>query len=197
MAPTPTTRLSPRRGVLARFHRAAAVALLLMTGACTDVPPGVQPVRPFDIKRYLGEWYEIARLDHSFERGLTNVTAIYTARNDGSVGVVNRGLDRKSCRWKDAAGKAVFQGARDTPSLSVTFFWPFTGGYHVFALDKQDYSWAMVSGPSRDYLWILARRPDLSSQIRESLVAQAKALGFPVNGLILVDHSRPNCGQGR
>lgn len=190
------TRLSIGH-VRVQFERAAVGLLLLMIGACTDVPPGIQPVRPFDINRYLGEWFEIARLDHSFERGLTNVTANYAARGDGSVKVINRGYDRKNCRWKDAEGKAVFQGARDTASLSVTFFWPFAGGYHVFALDRQNYGWAMVSGPSRSYLWILARQSDLSPQIRDGLVNQAQALGFPVNELILVDHSKPTCASAR
>lgn len=193
----PTQRGWRSIGLVRAGPKGAALVLLLLTGACTDVPPGIQPVRPFDITRYLGEWYEIARLDHSFERGLTNVTATYAARGDGAVKVVNRGYDRKTCRWRDAEGKAVFQGAKDTASLSVTFFWPFSGGYHVFALDRQDYGWAMVSGPSRSYLWILARQPDLSAQIRDGLVNQARALGFPVNELIRVDHSKPNCASVR
>lgn len=196
MVPTQTTWLCIGR-VRVQLERAIVVMLLLMTGACTDVPPGIQPVRPFDINRYLGQWYEIARLDHSFERGLTNVTASYAARGDGSVRVVNRGYDRKNCRWKEAEGKAVFQDTRDTASLSVTFFWPLAGGYHVFALDRQDYGWAMVAGPSRSYLWILARQPDLSPQIRDGLINQARALGFPVNELILVEHSKPTCASAR
>ena len=158
---------------------------------------GVVPIRPFAIDKYLGEWFEIARLDHSFERGLTNVTATYTLRDDGSVGVLNRGFDRKNCQWKDAEGRAVFQGAMDTASLSVTFFWPFAGGYHVFALDQQDYGWALISGPSRSYIWILARRPDLSVDIRNRLVDQARRLGFPVDDLISVDHGNPDCQPGQ
>lgn len=168
-------------------------AAMLFISGCTGVPKGVEPVRSFDINRYLGEWFEIMRLDHSFERGLTNVTATYTWHNDGSVGVVNRGFDRQECRWTEAKGRAVFQGAPDTASLSVTFFWPFAGGYHVFALDQKDYAWAVVAGPSRDYLWILARRSDLAPEIRERLIAKAKAVGFPTDDLILVDHSRPPC----
>lgn len=169
------------------------VALLVVLGGCASRPDGVEPVRPFDVQRYKGEWFEIMRLDHSFERGLTNVTATYTLRDDGSVGVLNRGFDRKNCRWKEADGRAVFQGDRDTASLSVTFFWPFAGGYHVFALDQQDYGWALISGPSRSYLWILARQPDLSADIRNRLVGQARGLGFPVDDLILVDHAKPDC----
>jgi apolipoprotein D and lipocalin family protein len=170
--------------------------LLLLTAivsGCAGIPQGVEPVRPFDGQRYKGEWFEIMRLDHSFERGLTNVTATYTLRDDGSVGVLNKGFDRKNCRWKEANGRAVFQGDRDKASLSVTFFWPFAGGYHVFALDQQDYGWALISGPSRSYLWILARQPDLPVAIRNRLVGQARGLGFPVDDLILVDHAEPDC----
>ncbi len=176
-----------------RVVRAAAATLALLVPGCAGIPEGVRPVRPFDVERYLGEWFEIMRLDHGFERGLTNVTATYTARDDGSVGVVNRGFDRGNCRWKEATGRAVFQGARDTASLSVTFFWPFAGGYHVFALDQEDYRWAVVSGPSRGYLWILARQPVLPPETRDALVAEARTRGFPVDDLILVDHSSPPC----
>jgi len=172
------------------------VALLVILGGCTSRPDGVEPVSPFDVQRYKGEWFEIMRLDHSFERGLTNVTATYTLRDDGSVGVLNRGFDRKNCRWKEADGRAVFQGDRDTARLSVTFFWPFAGGYHVFALDRQDYGWALISGPSRSYLWILARQPNLSADIRNRLVDQARSLGFPVDELILVDHGPTTCAPG-
>ncbi len=95
-------------------------------------------------------------------------------------------MKRSSCR-------GVFQGDQDTASLSVTFFWPFAGGYHVAALDQQDYSWALISGPSKNYLWILARKPDLSADIRNRLVDKARSMGFPVDDLILVDHGRPDC----
>ena len=179
-------------GPLDHLRRVFA-GLLLLVGGCTGHPDGVVPVNPFDIERYKGEWFEIMRLDHSFERGLTNVTARYTLREDGSVGVRNRGFDRKSCRWKDADGRAVFQAGTDTASLSVTFLWPFAGGYHVFALDQQDYGWALVAGPARDYLWILARRPDLDPEIRSRLVDTARRAGFPVNELILVEHAKPAC----
>lgn len=171
-------------------------ALLLMIAGCAGKPDGVDPVRPFDISRYGGEWFEIMRLDHSFERGLTNVTATYTLNDDGSVRVLNRGFDRESCKWQDAVARAVFQGPRDTASLSVTFFWPFAGGYHVIDLDVQDYGWALVSGPSRDYLWILARNPDLAPDIRNRLVEKARGFGYPVDDLILVDHGQPDCASG-
>lgn len=171
--------------------------LALAASACTGIPKGVAPVDGFDAQRYAGKWFEIMRLDHSFERGLTNVTATYTlagdGRNDGSLGVVNRGFDAKNCRWKEATGRAVFQGAPDIASLSVTFFWPFAGGYHVLALDKQEYGWALVSGPTRGYLWLLARQPDLAPDIRNRLVEHARGLGFPTDELIFVEHGPLPC----
>ncbi|MCA3260839.1 MAG: lipocalin family protein [Telmatospirillum sp.] len=183
-----------RNFVLPRARALFGVLLLaLAAGACTGIPKGVAPIDGFDVQRYKGEWFEIMRLDHSFERGLSNVTATYTLRDDGSVGVLNRGFDAKNCRWKEATGRAVFQGAPDVASLSVTFFWPFAGGYHVLALDKQDYRWALISGPTRGYLWLLARRPDLAPEIRNRLVEQARGLGFPTAELILVEHGPLPC----
>lgn len=169
------------------------LVLMLFLSACTGIPQGVEPVTPFDIQRYKGEWYEVMRLDHRFERNLSNVTARYTVRDDGTVGVINRGYDRKECRWKDIEGRAKFLQKPDVASLSVSFFGPFAGGYHVFALDQKHYDWAAVSGPTRDYLWILARKPNLPKTTREQLVQKARDLGFPVNELILVDQGQPRC----
>jgi len=168
------------------------ITLLFLTG-CTGRPDGVEPVTSFDINRYTGVWYEIMRLDHSFERGLTNVTATYELRNDGTVGVLNRGFDREECLWDEAEGTARFQGDKTVASLSVTFFWPFSGGYHVFELDQDNYAYAVVAGPSHSYLWILARRPDLPVETRNQLVSKARDRGFPVTELILVDQSNPTC----
>ncbi len=176
-----------------------AVALLglAVLAGCTGRPDGVEPVRPFDAKRYIGTWYEVARLDHRFERGLTNVTAQYGLLPDGGISVVNRGFDPADCAWEQVEGKATFQEDPSVPSLAVTFFWPFAGGYHVFALDQREYRWAAVSGPTRDYLWLLARTPELDPAVRDALVAEARRLGFPVDGLIFVDHGQPRCADGR
>lgn len=173
--------------------RSALLALLaaLMLGGCSTAPPdGVQPVTAFEINRYLGKWYEIARLDHSFERGMSDVSATYQLQDDGSVQVLNRGYDTQRESWKEAIGRALFIGDAQTASLKVSFFGPFYGGYHVIALDKENYRWSLVAGPSRDYLWILAREKTLPPAIREQLVAKAKALGFATNNLIWVDQKR-------
>lgn len=178
------------------FAGLMVVIVALTLAGCTGKPDGIEPIQPFDVNRYAGDWFEIMRLDHRFERGLTNVTATYTLKSDGSVYVINRGFDREKCKWKDADGRAVFQGDPETASLSVTFFWPFAGGYHVFALDEANYGWAAVSGPSHSYLWILARQPDLAPDIRKGLVEKARGLGFPVDDLIRVDHGKPDCIPG-
>ena len=177
--------------------RAASLRTLLPVlavvgvAACSTLPPqGVTPVSPFDVERYKGKWYEIARLDHSFERGLTNVSATYRPQADGSVEGINRGYDAEEGKWREAVGRAVFTGSSDRGSLKVSFFGPFYGGYHVVALDQQDYRWAMVMGPDRGYLWILARERQLSPAVRAALLRQAVALGVNTEAVIWVKHER-------
>ena len=157
--------------------------------ANTSPPPGVKAVSPFDLQRYQGRWYELARLDHSFERGMTDVSATYTPQADGSVRVVNRGFAAASGQWREAVGKALFTGAPTTGSLKVSFFGPFYGGYHVAALDP-DYRWALVLGPDTSYCWILARDKQLDAAQRDAIVARAQALGVDTHALIWVTHKR-------
>ena len=177
--------------------RSALAALLVpLLSACVGAPEGVTPVSGFDAERYLGVWHEIHRLDHSFERGLTDVTATYALRDDGRLSVVNRGWDPDECAFDSVQGVARFLDGPDTASLAVSFFGPFEGGYHVFALDREGYQWAAVSGPTRDYLWILARSPDLDPAVDAALRARAADLGFDVSALIRVPHGDPQCAQG-
>jgi len=167
------------------------VALLLgaLTG-CVRVPEGVPTVEGFELERYLGRWYEIARLDHPFERGLTRVSADYSLRQDGGIRVVNRGYDPQAESWQEAIGKAYFAREDGSGLLKVSFFGPFYGAYNVIALDHEAYGWALVCGPTRDYLWILSRTPDLSPTLREELTVLARRLGFPVEELIIVAHDQ-------
>ena len=159
---------------------------LLLT-ACTGIADGIRPVTGFQLDRYLGTWYEIARLDHSFERGLTRVSADYALRPDGGVRVQNRGFNPAKNRWQEAEGRAYFVLGPDTGYLKVSFFGPFYGAYIVAELDP-DYRHVLVSGPNHDYLWILARTPHLEATVRDRLVARAKALGFATDELIWVEH---------
>ena len=114
----------------------AVIGLGLSLAACTSVPEGIDPITGFETERYLGTWYEIARLDHSFERGLSNVTATYNRRDDGGIEVINRGFKDKSGEWDDATGKAYFAGNEDVGHLKVSFFGPFYGSYIIFELQK-------------------------------------------------------------
>ena len=162
------------------------VFLFLM--GCVGAPNNVQPVKNFELQRYLGTWYEIARLDHSFERDLQQVTATYSLRDDGGIRVVNKGFKPKKNKWKEAVGKAYFVGDSDIGQLKVSFFGPFYGGYNIIELDKVNYQYALVCGPNLSYLWILARRPELNKSIVDRLVAKANSLGFATDQLIFVKH---------
>ena len=164
------------------------IFILLVIGGCTGVPSEVTPVTGFEINRYLGTWFEIARLDHSFERGLSEVTAEYSLREGGGVRVLNRGYDAEDKEWREAEGKAFFIEDPGTAMLKVSFFGPFYGGYNVIDLDKDNYEWALVAGPNRAYLWILARSPEIDPSVYKRLLKKADSLGFPINKLIWVDH---------
>ena len=157
--------------------------------ACTGLPEGVQPVRPFDAERYLGTWYEIARLDHSFERGLEQVSANYSMREDGGIRVLNKGYSVEEGKWQEAEGKAYLMGADDEGYLKVSFFGPFYGAYGIFGLDQQDYQYAFVSGYSTDYLWLLARTPTVSPELIKRFKTEAARRGFATEQLIFVEQS--------
>ncbi len=165
--------------------------LTFVLSGCTGIPKGVRPVENFDISRYVGKWYEIARLDHRFEKGLSNTSATYTLRKDGGIDVLNRGYDRQKAAWKEVSGKGYFVGDRSVGSLKVTFFPPFYASYNVIALDREGYSYALVCGPTRGYLWILSRTPTLDQKIVDELIQYASEKGFPVGELVFPEHGMP------
>jgi apolipoprotein D and lipocalin family protein len=156
--------------------------------ACVNIPENISPVTGFDIHRYLGTWYEIARLDHSFERGLERVTAEYSYRDDGGIRVVNRGFDPAKNRWKETIGKAYFVGDPSLGRLKVSFWGPFYGAYNIIDLDIKNYSYSLVCGPKKSYLWILARKPYMEESLKSELITKAKALGFETDKMIYVSH---------
>lgn len=161
--------------------------LAYLLASCSTIPQGVTPINNFDSKRYLGKWYEIARLDHVFERNLEQVTAEYSMREDGDIRVLNRGYNTAKQQWQNIEGRAKFASQPTIGSLKVSFFGPFYGGYNIVELDS-NYQYALVVGNNRKYLWILSRQPQLDKAIQERLVAKAKALGFPTEKLIFVKH---------
>ncbi len=166
------------------------IFLSLFLSGCTGLPKGINPVSDFEINKYLGKWYEIARLDHSFERGMDKVNAEYSLRDDGGVKVINRGYSNEDKEWNEAEGKAYFVSSKDEAHLKVSFFGPFYGSYIIFELDKDNYQYSFVSGNNRSYLWLLARTPTVSQDIINKFVTRSKELGFETDNLIYVDQSR-------
>jgi apolipoprotein D and lipocalin family protein len=186
------TLLPSRSDRLRTLGSAMLLAALMALGACSTAPPdGITAVTPFDVNRYAGKWYEIARMDHSFERGLSEVSATYRLQPDGSVQVINRGFDSERKDWKEAVGKALFTGDTNRGALKVSFFGPFYGGYNVAAMDPS-YRWSLVVGPDRGYVWILSRDRQLTPEVREQVLVQARKLGIDVDRLIWVPQTRPD-----
>ena len=186
-----TKDLDERMGSKPRYRLFGLLtSFLIISGGCTSVPEGLTVISGFDLERYLGTWYEIARLDHKFERGLSNVTATYSLRDDGGVHVVNRGYNEESGEWNEAVGKAYFVESPDKGRLKVSFLGPFYGGYNVIEIDQVDYQYSMVAGPNRSYLWILARTPEPEQGLLDRLIGKARGLGFATDDLIYVEHTR-------
>lgn len=172
----------------------SALAVLLALSACStpSTPEGVRPVAGFDADRYTGHWYEVARTENAFERGLSKATATYTRNADDTLKVVNRGYDPVRKVWKEAEGTARFVGDPTQAALKVSFFGPFYGGYNVVALDE-NYQWAMVVGSSTDYVWILSRTPTLPAQVREHLTERAQQWGIDLRKMVW--DQQPSSGE--
>jgi apolipoprotein D and lipocalin family protein len=144
---------------------------------------GIEPVKNFDVNKYKGTWYEIARFDHSFERGLTNVSATYEFRDDGKISVFNKGI--KNGIEENITGKAKLKDDNGTGFLRVSFFWFFYADYIIFYLDPY-YQYAVVTSSSDKYLWILSRQAVLSDEIKNKLTGIARDKGFDTEKLIWV-----------
>ena len=149
-----------------------------------SIPENIAPVSSFQIEHYLGKWYEIARLDHRFERGLTQISAEYSMREDGGLKVLNRGYSIEKKEWSEAEGRGYFVNSPNEGYLKVSFFGPFFGSYIVFDLDMVNYQYALVSGPDKSYFWLLARTPTIDDTLKKKLIAKATSLGFDTSKLI-------------
>ncbi|NCB85047.1 MAG: lipocalin [Bacteroidia bacterium] len=165
------------------------VGLTLPFLSCSSIPKGVKAVDNFEKDKYLGKWYEIARFDFRFERNMNNTTANYSLNENGTIKVVNRGFNYKKQEWTEARAKAKFVGKEDVAMLKVSFFGPFYSGYNVIALDK-DYKYALVSGQSLDYLWILSRTTTIPDDVKQQYLKLASDLGYKTENLIWVEHNK-------
>ncbi|ABM05239.1 Lipocalin family protein [Psychromonas ingrahamii 37] len=163
-----------------------AVIAFLQFG-CTGVAKDIKPVEGLQTEKYLGLWYEIARLDHSFERGMSNVKAEYSLREDGGIKVLNSGYSSEEKEWTTAEGKAYFVDEKNKGHLKVSFFGPFYGSYVIFKLDKINYQYAYVTSYSKDYLWLLARTATVTEAVKQDFIKTAKINGFATDQLIFVD----------
>lgn len=168
------------------------ILLLLSLGllSCTGMPDKIKPVDSFELNAYLGKWHEVARLPHSFEENMNQVTAQYQLNQDGSVKVINRGFNLCEQEWDKAEGKAKFVEEKSKGYLKVSFFGPFYGSYVVFELGPKvdgQYQYSFVSGPDTDYLWLLSRTKEISAQIKQAFIRQAAQAGFSTDKLIWVN----------
>ncbi|MBL1214568.1 MAG: lipocalin [Ignavibacteriae bacterium] len=164
------------------------IALLtLFIAGCLGMPEGITPINNFELEKYLGKWYEIARLDHSFERGLDSVSAQYSMRDDGGLKVINRGFNTEDNEWSESEGKAYFVNDEDEGYLKVSFFGPFYGSYVIFELDKENYQHAFVSGNTTSYLWLLSRTPTVDEEVMDKFLNRSRELGFNTEELIFVN----------
>ena len=159
------------------------VLLILLLAGCMGIPRGVTVVDNFAIDRFLGTWYEVARIDNSFENDLEQVSALYTLSEDGSLKVLNKGYDRKKREVQTIEGRGVFVGDTRKGALKVSFFGPFYASYNIIALDKVGYRWAMVCGRDPAYFWILSKAPQMEPKLLKELVIRAKSLGFDTEHL--------------
>lgn len=169
------------------------IILVSMAGiftACATItiPKGAKAVTPFDKQKYLGKWYEVARLDFKFERNLNNVTAEYSLIDDNTIKVVNKGYNTKNDKWVDVTGKAKFVGDDNVAMLKVSFFGPFYSGYNVIALDDE-YKYALVAGKNLKYLWILSREKTIPDYIKKEYLRIAEEIGYNTADLIWVKHN--------
>ena len=174
-----------------RKFSALLVALLTVVGlsACTGVPEKITPVTQFQATPYLGQWYEIARLPHPFEEGLSRVTATYAERDDGGISVLNRGYSAEDKEWSEAEGKAYFVEDPQTGHLKVSFFGPFYSSYIIWELGgkaEEGYSYAFISGYNHDYAWLLSRTPTVDDSLKQHFIEEAKKRGFDTSKLEFV-----------
>jgi len=173
--------------IIIRTMLASIISVALLS-SCSTIPKGAVAVQPFEKEKYLGKWYEIARMDFRFEKNLNNTTASYSVNNDGSIKVDNQGYNYQKNKWVQAVGKAKFVGKDNIAMLKVSFFGPIYSGYNVIALDE-NYKYALISGKNLDYLWILSREKTIPESIRNEFLKKAEEIGFKTSDLIWVEQS--------
>ena len=165
------------------------IIFLTLLTSCSSIPEKAKAIDNFELNKYLGTWYEVARFDFRFEKDLDNVSAQYSINKDGNVNVLNSGYNYKKEEWTRADGVAKFRGDKNLAELKVSFFGPFYAGYNVIALDEA-YQYALVAGKNLDYLWILSRTKDIPENIKSEYLKIAQEIGYDTSKLLWVTHDR-------
>lgn len=163
--------------------------ILTALSSCSSIPKNAKPIENFEVNRYLGTWYEIARFDFRFEKNLDNTVAQYSLDKKGNVNVLNSGYNYIKDEWRSAKGTAKFRGDKSTAALKVSFFGPFYSGYNVIALDT-NYQYALIAGKSLDYLWILSREKTIPEDIKQKYLKVATDVGYDTSNIIWVKHDK-------
>lgn len=169
--------------VLIGLAAVAAAAIAVNLASCVTIPKGAKAVQPFDKQKYLGTWYEIARMDFKFERGLEKVSATYSLIDENTIRVDNKGYSTKDQKWKESIGKAKLAGHTSEGRLKVSFFGPFYAGYNVIAIDPE-YRYALVAGNNLNYLWLLSRDKTMPQQVKDNYLGIARSLGYQTEKLV-------------
>lgn len=165
------------------------IGIIILFNSCASIPQKAKPVENFEVNRYLGTWYEVARFDFRFEKDLDNTSANYTLDKKGNVIVMNSGYNFVKKKWSIADGLAKFRGDKNIAALKVSFFGPFYSGYNVIALDE-NYQYALIAGKSLDYLWILSRTKELPDEIKTEYLKIAEDIGYDTSRLIWIKHDK-------
>ncbi|TDO94981.1 lipocalin family protein [Flavobacterium sp. 245] len=169
----------------------AGIAFMLYSCNSSKIPKKAVAVTNFDKAKYLGKWFEIARLDYKWEENLNNVTAEYSLNDNGTIKVDNRGYNVKKDKWEESIGKAKFVKKDDVGMLKVSFFGPFYAGYNVIAIDP-DYKYALVAGENLKYMWILSRETTIPESIKADYLIKAQEIGYKISDLVWVKHDKTN-----
>lgn len=165
----------------------AGLGTLIYYNTRSTIPEHAHAIKNFNARKYLGKWYEIARMDFYFEKNLINATAEYSLRSNGTLRVVNRGYNVKKKEIEESIGKARFVNLPNEAMLKVSFFGPFYAGYNVVAIDP-DYNYALVVGRNLDYMWILSREKTIPEEIRHLYLRKAQEIGYDTNNLVWTEH---------
>ena len=172
--------------------------VLGLSSACTsnrkDLVSPLQVVPHVDLKRYVGTWYEIARFPHRFQEGCAESSATYTLLEGGKVGVLNQCLKGPERKLSSAKGKAWVVDKETNAKLRVSFFWPFSGDYWIIDLGE-NYEYAVVGHPSRKYLWILSRTPQIDEGLYQRILDNLQKQSYDVSKLIRTVPTNPSASS--